>query len=86
MGDELLPTVRDPRLSQTVCMRGQILRPDQSGYTLPPLVVSGYHQNTTGYSLLKHVQIDYTGNLDAEGKGATPAIQFRYAVGLLPTS
>lgn len=33
----------------------------------------------TGYSLLKHVQIDYTGSLDAEFKGATPAIQFRYA-------
>jgi starch-binding outer membrane protein, SusD/RagB family len=25
------------------------------------------------------VQIDYTGSLDAEFKGATPAIQFRYA-------
>jgi len=82
-GDELLPTVRDPRLSQTVCMPGQILRPDQGGYTFPPLVASGYHQNTTGYSLLKHVQIDYTGNLDAEFKGATPAIQFRYADVLL---
>lgn len=82
-GDELLPTVRDPRLAQTVCIPGQILRPDQGGYTLPPLVASGYHQNTTGYSLLKHVQIDYTGNLDAEFKGATPAIQFRYADVLL---
>jgi len=82
-GEELLPTVRDPRLSQTICMPGQILRPDQPAYTLPPLVASGYHQNTTGYSLLKHVQIDYTGNLDAEFKGATPAIQFRYADVLL---
>jgi len=82
-GNELLPTVRDPRLSQTVCIPGQILRPDQGGYTLPPLVASGYHQNTTGYSLLKHIQIDYTGNLDAEFKGATPAIQFRYADVLL---
>jgi hypothetical protein len=82
-GNELLPTVRDPRLAQTVCIPGQILRPDQGGYTLPPLVASGYHQNTTGYSLLKHVQIDYTGNLDAEFKGATPAIQFRYADVLL---
>lgn len=82
-GNELLPTIRDPRLSQTVCIPGQILRPDQGGYTLPPLVASGYHQNTTGYSLLKHVQIDYTGNLDAEFKGATPAIQFRYADVLL---
>jgi hypothetical protein len=82
-GNELLPTVRDPRLAQTVCIPGQVLRPDQGGYNLPPLVASGYHQNTTGYSLLKHVQIDYKGNLDAEFKGATPAIQFRYADVLL---
>lgn len=80
-GNELLPTVRDPRLGQTVCMPGQVLRPDEpNGYVVPPLVgTSSYNQNLTGYSLLKHVQIDYTGSLDAEYKGATPAIQFRYA-------
>lgn len=83
-GDELSPELRDPRLSQTVCMPGQQLRPDEpEGYILPPLVSSAYHTNPTGYSLLKHVQIDYTGNLDAEGKGATPGIQFRYADVLL---
>ena len=27
----------------------------------------------------KHVQIDYKGSLDQEGKGSTPAIQYRYA-------
>lgn len=80
-GQELLPTVRDPRLAQTVCTPGQILRPDRGGYTLPPLVASW--ACTTGYSILKHVQIDYTGSLDAEYKGATPAIQFRYADVLL---
>lgn len=80
-GNELLPTVRDPRLSQTVCMPGQSLRPDHGyDYVVPPLIgTSAYNQNMTGYSLLKHVQIDYTGSLDAEFKGATPAIQFRYA-------
>ncbi len=82
-GNELLPTVRDPRLAQTVCMPGQQLRPDDVApyYVVPPLVGAGaaYNQNVTGYSLLKHVQIDYTGDLDAEYKGATPAIQFRYA-------
>lgn len=81
-GDELKPTVRDPRLSQTVCMPGQILRPDDKPpyYQVPPLIgSSAYNQNVTGYSLLKHVQIDYTGSLDAEYKGATPAIQYRYA-------
>ena len=83
-GNELLPTVRDPRLAQTVATPGQILRPDRGGYTVPP--ISGTWDTwgcTTGFSLLKHVQIDYTGNLDAEGSGATPAIQFRYADVLL---
>ena len=85
-GDELLPTVRDPRLAQTVCTPGQQLRPDDTEpyYTVPPLIgTSSYNQNMTGYSLLKHVQIDYDGDLDAEYKGATPAIQFRYADVLL---
>lgn len=84
-GDELLPTVRDPRLAQTVCTPGQQLRPDDEKpyYVVPPLNGGSYFQNTTGFSLLKHVQIDYTGSLDAEYKGSTPAIQFRYADVLL---
>ena len=83
-GQELSPSVRDPRLAQTVATPGQVLRPDQpQGYSLPPFDKSGFQTNTTGYSMLKHVQIDYTGDLDAEYKGATPAIQFRYADVLL---
>lgn len=79
-GKELMPTVRDPRLSQTVAMPGQVLRPDIPGGMLyPPLIAEGHHQNTTGYAMLKHVQIDYTGNLEAEFAGSTPGIQFRYA-------
>lgn len=81
-GNEMSPMIRDPRLPQTVCMPGQQLRPDDRPpyYVVPPLIgTSAYNQNMTGYSLLKHVQIDYTGSLDAEFKGATPAIQFRYA-------
>lgn len=81
-GNELLSTVRDPRLAQTICTPGQQLRPDDTPpyYQVPPLIgSSAYNQNMTGYSLLKYVQIDYTGSLDAEFKGATPAIQFRYA-------
>lgn len=79
-GQELLPTVRDPRLAQTVCTPGQRLRRDEiRPYVVPPLLGEAYHQNVTGYSLLKHVQIDYEGNLDAEYKGATPGIQYRYA-------
>lgn len=84
-GNELNPVIRDPRLSQTVCMPGQQLRPDElEPYSFPPLIgSSAYNQNVTGYSLLKYVQIDYTGSLDAEFKGATPGIQFRYADALL---
>ena len=83
-GQELSASVRDPRLAQTVVTPGQVLRPDQpAGYTLPPFDKSGFQTTTTGYSMLKHVQIDWTGDLDAEYKGATPAIQFRYADVLL---
>ena len=85
-GDELSPELRDPRLSQTVCLPGQQLRPakDPYVYVVPPFIAKeSFHQNTTGFSLLKHVQIDYTGNLNNENKGATPAIQFRYADVLL---
>lgn len=78
-GRELSPELRDPRLGQTVVRPGQQLRPDEGPYTVPPLNGSAYKQNVTGYSILKHVQIDYTGNLDAEYKGATPGIQYRYA-------
>jgi len=82
---ELSPENRDPRLSQTVCMPGQKLRIDSEPFQYPPLIgkEAAYHQNTTGYSLLKHVQIDATSGLDEENKGATPAIQFRYADVLL---
>ena len=83
-GEELSPSLRDPRLAQTVVTPGQVLRPDQpQGYSLPPFDKSGFQVTTTGYSMLKHVQIDWTGDLDAEYKGATPAIQFRYADVLL---
>ncbi|MDO4211890.1 MAG: RagB/SusD family nutrient uptake outer membrane protein [Bacteroidales bacterium] len=83
-GDELQPTLRDPRLAQTVVTPGVVLRNDRGGYVLPPLVgTSAYNYNTTGYSMLKYVQTDWTGSLDAENKGATPAIQCRYADVLL---
>ena len=74
---------RDTLLCQTVCTPGQVLRLNGDAYVVPPLNGDGFNQNTTGFSLLKHVQIDYTGNLDTESGGATPAIQFRYADVLL---
>lgn len=80
-GEELLPSVRDPRLSQTVVTPGQQLRPDDQPpyFVVPPLAPIGNWLNTTGYSVLKHVQTDYSGDYNADGKGSTPAIQFRYA-------
>ena len=79
-GKELDPAIRDRRLSQTVCTTGQMLRPDKDPYKFPPLIAeSSFDRCPTGYSLLKYVQIDFTGNLDDEGSGNTPAIQFRYA-------
>lgn len=81
-GDELQPTLRDPRLSQTVCMPGQALRPDNGYvYNVPPLDGNSYFINTTGYSLVKYVEFDINRSsaVDTENKGSTPAIQFRYA-------
>ena len=85
---------RDPRLKQTICTPGQILRPDyEDGYGWPkgyppigssnPQASGAFHTTSTGYSLLKYIQIDYTGDLDQEWQGSTPAIQFRYADVLL---
>lgn len=80
-GTELQPSLRDPRLAQTVAIPGQKIHPNGKTLEFAPLAGDGsaYGTNTTGYTLLKHNQIDYTGNVEAEYKGATPAIQFRYA-------
>lgn len=86
--NELLPTVRDPRLAQTVALPGQRMQPEGptafvAGF--PALAGNGtaFGTNVTGYIMLKHVQIDYSGDYLSEYKGSTPAIQFRYADVLL---
>lgn len=81
-GDELSPDLRDPRLSQTICMPGQDLRPNgEFVFKLPPLNEESRNQNTTGYSILKYVEYNttYIPTIDGEGKSQAPAIQFRYA-------
>jgi len=81
-GQELQPTLRDPRLAQTVCLPGQPLRPNGAYvFTLPPLDGNSYHQNTTGFSILKYVEFNtkFEETIDGEGKSQAPAIQFRYA-------
>ena len=86
--NELLPTVRDPRLSQTVALPGQRLQPESpTAYVVswPALAGDGtaFGTNLTGYVMLKHIQIDYSGDYISEYKGSTPSIQFRCADVLL---
>lgn len=81
-GTELDPNLRDPRLSQTVCLPGQQLRPNgEYMFELPPLNGNSFYQNTTGYSMLKYVEFDtkYTPTIEGDLKSQAPAIQFRYA-------
>ncbi|MDD2283945.1 MAG: RagB/SusD family nutrient uptake outer membrane protein [Paludibacter sp.] len=84
-GKELSPDLRDPRLSQTVCWSGTQLKPDGLKYSFPPLHVTTYHQNTTGYSLLKFNEYNttYAASVTGEFKAQVPAIQYRYAEALL---
>ena len=80
-GAELSPELRDPRLSQTVFMPGQQIQSDGTVYTWPPLDATNYHQNTTGYSILKYEEFN-TSNTAAyttANRSQAPAIQVRYA-------
>ena len=80
-GAELSPELRDPRLSQTVFMPGQQIRNDGTLYAWPPLDATNYHQNTTGYSILKYEEFN-TSNSAAyttANRSQAPAIQGRYA-------
>lgn len=80
-GTELTPELRDPRLSQTVFMPGQQIRSDGTLYAWPPLDATNYHQNTTGYSVLKYEEFN-TSNTAAyttANRSQAPAIQVRYA-------
>ena len=79
-GAELSPELRDPRLSQTVFMPGQQIRNDGTLYAWPPLDATNYHQNTTGYSILKYEEFN-TSNSAAyttANRSQAPAIQVRY--------
>ena len=85
-GDELQPDVRDPRLSQTVCLPGQPLRPNNEYvFQYPPLNGNSYHQNTSGYSVLKYVEFNttYQPTVEGEFSSQAPAIQVRFADVLL---
>lgn len=86
-GLELSPTLRDPRLSQTVAAPGIRLKPESSTNIymplFPPINISGFNRNTTGFSMLKYIEKDNTKAVTGEYKSEAPAIQFRYAEVLL---
>jgi hypothetical protein len=83
-GNELLPSIRDPRLSQTVILPGkQQLKPGTIAPLYPPLNGTSFSQNTTGYGLSKFLEYsDPIANTD-DFKDPCPAIAFRYAEVLL---
>ena len=80
-GAELSPELRDPRLAQTVFMPGQQIQSDGTVYTWPPLDATNYHQNTTGYSVLKYEEFNTTNTAayTTANRSQAPAIQVRYA-------
>lgn len=81
-------TNRDPRLSQTIFLRGYDIITNAPGdvknqkFDLPALNGSGEFRNTTGYALYKGVNPDFAnqGNNDVGTQGS---IIFRYAEALL---
>lgn len=86
-GQELSPTIRDPRLSQTVAMPGTRLKPESASNiymaAYPPINISGFNRNNTGFAMLKFVEVDNVGAVTVEYSSEAPAIQYRYAEVLL---
>ena len=78
-GAELSPDLRDPRLSQTICMPGQSM--GSTTYEFPPLDATDFNQNTTGYSMLKYLEFNTSNSaaFTTDGQSQAPAIQVRYA-------
>lgn len=83
-GTELLPTIRDPRLSQTVVVpRVQQLKPGTIAPAYPALNGTSFNMNTTGYPLAKFLAYNDPVAYTDDNKDQTPAIAFRYAEVLL---
>lgn len=82
-GDELQPTLRDPRLFQTVGLPGQPLRPNVEVPSYPPINQSGFNRNTTGFPMYKYVEYNNLPATSDDGMSAAPVIFFRYAEVLL---
>lgn len=82
-GQELLPTIRDPRLSQTVGVPGEPIRPGGTVAAYPPVNQSGMNRNTTGFPMYKYIEYNNSAATLDDGMSAAPAIYFRYAEVLL---
>lgn len=82
-GQELQPTLRDPRLFQTAGVSGQPLRPSDVVPPFPPINQSGFSRNTTGYPMYKYIEYDNIAATTDDGMSAAPVIYFRYAEVLL---
>jgi hypothetical protein len=83
-GNELLPTIRDPRLSQTVVLPAkQQLKPGTIAPPYPPINGVGFSQSTTGFPLCKFLEYNDPLASTDDFKDQCPAIAFRYAEVLL---
>ncbi|WP_313157409.1 RagB/SusD family nutrient uptake outer membrane protein [Sphingobacterium multivorum] len=82
-GQDMLPTVRDPRLSQTAVLPQAPLRPDAIAANFPPINQSGFNRSTTGYPMYKYVEYTNLAAVTDDGMSAAPVIYFRYAEVLL---
>lgn len=80
---ELMPDIRDPRLSQTVALPGQPIRPGGTVAPFPPINQSGFNRSTTGYPMYKYIEYDNLAATTDDGMSAAPVIYFRYAEILL---
>lgn len=82
-GRELMPDLRDPRLSQTVATPGKPIKPNVVVAPFPPINQSGFNRSTTGYPLYKYIEYNSESATFDDFKSAVPAILFRYAEVLL---
>ena len=83
-GKELLASLRDSRLSQTVGVPGQPLRPVNVVVpNYPPIDQTGFNRNTTGFPLHKFLEYSSVPATSDDFKSMTPAIAIRYAEVLL---
>lgn len=82
-GQDMLSTVRDPRLAQTAVLPQAPLRPDAVAANFPPINQSGFNRSTTGYPMYKYVEYTNLAAATDDGMSAAPVIYFRYAEVLL---